>query len=176
MVNNNKVNNHFKWHKESELYGLNKTYYDPSYPASWFTIASFFHFVFGIFAFLTIKTLFRISDLNNIIIVNICHIIEDYLENRSLISVENIYNNFFKCTNRLFLSTSDKDSIQNFIGDNISCFLGTLLGYYLIKYKYVKTLNNSLILFIWIFMVITPGVTCYLWKDKIEEILNKNIN
>jgi hypothetical protein len=158
--------------KNHELYGHDAYNYDNKRPASWFTIASLFHFLFGIIAFMVCKIYFKINDLYAFLLVNIGHIIEDYLENTTKISIEGIYHKISNCKNKLFLAPTDNDTMQNFIGDNISCFLGTLLAYFLLKNnKFYNITEKFLIIYIIIFIA-SPSIFCNFWRER-NITLNK---
>ena len=48
------------------------------------------------------------------------------------------------CNNPVFFDSKDHDSLQNFIGDNIACFIGSLIGCYLWN-NYISLYFNFII-------------------------------
>ena len=84
------------------------------------------------------------------IISNILHIIEDYLENKSTISLEGFISKIANCKNDLYFGPVDHDSLQNFLGDNISNFLGSIVGMLLYNTDIVKNNINGKILIIFL--------------------------
>ena len=145
---------HFKWRDNAVLFGTDKKH------ASWFTEASYAHFISGLLMFLIAKQYIE-DDVKAIVYVNILHFIEDYMENNSNISLEAVFNRIIKCKNTLFLDTFDHDSLQNFIGDNISCLLGSLIGMYLYNnYEQVSTMSISMISMFVVIFLLTYGLIC----------------
>tara|TARA_Y100001970_G_scaffold266641_1_gene355572 strand:+ start:526 stop:1020 length:495 start_codon:yes stop_codon:yes gene_type:complete len=156
-------NETLKWEKNVKLY-VNKG----GESESWFTIASFVHLFSGILFYLLIKRLFpKLSNTNVLIVVNVLHIIEDYLENKTSFSVEGIFSKMTLCKNEAFLDINDHDSLQNFIGDNISFFIGSLIGLKLDKTEYVqKHIKLSTIIIIITTFLICVTMWCHYEKRK----------
>lgn len=155
-------NSNFKWHNKSELYGLDGTFYNNKLPASWFTVASIFHFLFGLYTFIFFKTILNANSMLLVFFINFVHVIEDYLENNSTFSLEALYAKIIKCKNVLYISNNDHDSLQNFIGDNISCFVGTILGYYL--YNNFELIRNLSVVNLLLILVLIGIIHFYMCK------------
>lgn len=98
---------------------------------AWFNIASIMHLVFGILFFLTIKIYFISNTFWCFVVSNILHCIEDLVENLCTVSIEHIWQKLVGCDDKLFKEPVDTDSLQNFFGDIICCFIGTILGIYI---------------------------------------------
>ena len=139
----------FKWKDDVVLYGM----FDEN---AWFTPASISHFMSGFILFYIIKKLFNYKNYQTIIIANLLHAIEDYMENTSTISLEAIAGQIVGCKNTLLVETNDKDCIQNFLGDIISFLLGSLLAYNMTKRK---NINN----FIYSNLVYVIGTVAIIW-------------
>ena len=163
-----KPHSDFKWKQNVSIFSL----YDGN---TMFNVASVTHFTSGITAFFIIKKIFNISDLKSLIIINIIHIIEDYLENTSVISLESIVGKIIGCSNHLFISPRDEDTIQNYIGDNISFFLGSLLACYIMKYKNVNVFVNKYIYLIIFIMALFYILTCKFFKPQIHSFATKHL-
>ena len=132
-----------KWNPNAKLYSSESD-------QDWFSNASFSHFLNGIVLYIYIKYIFNLNDTSALIISNILHIIEDYLENKSTISLEGFISKIANCKNDLYFGPVDHDSLQNFLGDNISNFLGSIVGMLLYNTDIVKNNINGKILIIFL--------------------------
>ena len=73
------------------------------------------------------------------------------------------------------MATTDNDSIQNFLGDIISCFLGTVVGYFFLKYNLIHPYIKQHILVIsFIVMIIFPAIGCQIWPRNKTETVNRS--
>tara|TARA_B100000073_G_C23468673_1_gene466500 strand:- start:131 stop:625 length:495 start_codon:yes stop_codon:yes gene_type:complete len=135
---------------------------------SWFTIASFVHLITGIIFYLLIQRIFpKLSNTNVLIVVNVLHIIEDYLENKSSYSLEGLFSKIAMCKNKALIDINDHDTLQNFIGDNISFFIGSLIGLKLDKTEYVQeNITLSKIIRILLIFSICATMWCHYKKRK----------
>ena len=152
-----------KWEKNVKFYVGQSNEID-----SWFTIASFVHLLTGIIFYLLIQRIFpTLSNINVLIVVNLLHIIEDYLENKSSYSLEGLFSKISMCKNDALLHINDHDSLQNFIGDNISFFIGSLIALKLDETKYVQEniKLNKIIIILLIFLIGFAG-WCHYEKRK----------
>ena len=118
---------------------------------SMFDVASFIHLWHG---FITYKlgNHYINNPIKTIMIISVIHCIEDFLENITInghnYSIEHIFSKILNCNNPAFLDSQDHDSLNNFIGDNISFILGSLIGMYSDKTIRLKISHIWLILII----------------------------
>ena len=91
---------------------------------TWFDKWSFSHLGSG-FVFTQIMQYFIKNDYFALFAICLLHGIEDYLENTT-VSLEGVLGGLL--LRKDLFEPRDKDSLQNFIGDNISFFLGGLLA------------------------------------------------
>ena len=138
--------------------------------SSYFTINSIVHYLAGILGYYIFRVIFKTNNINAILLANIIHIIEEYLENTSIFSIEGILAKICNCRNNLFLDYMDHDSLQNSMGDNICAFLGTLTGSYLYNKKY-RISSNS----IYKIIVITAIIYCILCHMVRNTFIKKGI-
>ena len=150
-----------QWKKNIPLFAYKKN------RKSWFNFASFLHLLTGLILYLFTKRLFPTVNNNILIIVlNTIHILEDYLENKTSFSIEGIWSKIISCENKLFLENMDNDSLQNFIGDNISFYIGTLIGNYIKNIEYIyRYFSLNKLLFILITYLVLLSMGCHLSKS-----------
>jgi len=156
-----KINLHgnLKWEKSAK-------FFHTSFHNSWFTIASFDHMLAG-FIFYILMNRYIINSTKTISILFLIHGIEDFLENSTInninYSLEGMMSKLSGCNNPVFFDSQDHDSLQNFIGDNISFLIGSLIGKYFEKNIKIKTYCIWLIIIIWILL---HPIICHLISYK----------
>tara|TARA_B100000073_G_scaffold170218_1_gene140738 strand:+ start:3684 stop:4142 length:459 start_codon:yes stop_codon:yes gene_type:complete len=130
---------------------------------AWFNNASYFHMLAGVILFLFINRLFpKLTNITNLILINILHVIEDYIENVSTISIEGLTSKLVNCRNDLFLSPTDHDTLQNYLGDNIAFFIGSIIGLKLDNIEFVKkNININMIILMSILYAVFLSVKCH---------------
>ena len=111
-----------EWEKDVSLYSTREG-------KSFLTIASFGHLYFGFILQLLFAQIYPTNTFIVLVISNILHIVEDYLENTNVFSIEHITSKITGCSNKLFLDVQDHDSMQNFMGDIVTYLIGSLIAY-----------------------------------------------
>lgn len=110
----------------------------------WFNSASVWHMI-SCFLFQHLVMGIYPGKLNQtgiiicLVITNVLHAFEDFLENKTIFSVEGLVSRLFNCRNPDFLDHMDHDTLQNFLGDIMSGFIGTILAVSIMKPMKVKT-------------------------------------
>ena len=158
-------NNTLLWNSNAKLFGSDNH--------DWFNVPSLLHLLFGILLYiLTIRIFPKINKITIITILNVLHIVEDYLENTTSVSIEGILAEIVNCKNNLFLDYMDHDSLQNFIGDNISFLLGTLIAYKLDNFKIIKrNITLKVIIIIIVMLLLNITIICHLLKKRTKNKL-----
>lgn len=97
---------------------------------AWFTLASLPHAWSGVWSYWALTRLLPTwSSLQRLALGTAAHTVEDYAENTgSLLSVEKSVSKLLRCHMKGWLEPSDHDSMQNFIGDNVSFLLGAWIA------------------------------------------------
>tara|TARA_Y100000590_G_C15691447_1_gene1003520 strand:- start:1506 stop:2045 length:540 start_codon:yes stop_codon:yes gene_type:complete len=144
---------HFKgnlqWKKSAKLVEL-----IPSHNA-YFDLPSLAHLFSGFILYRLFNYYVKHST-KTIIVVVIIHMIEDFLENITInnknYSLEGFLSSIFQCNHPVFFDSQDHDSLQNYIGDNISFLLGTIIGLFT-ENRIQISINKLWIIFIsWILL------------------------
>lgn len=148
----------------------------------WFSLASISHLVSGYILMNFMVNIYlyihkkKKLDTNGILIAlfvtNIIHGVEDLLEN-SLIdgtsySAEGGISRLSKCRNSRFLDHRDHDTLQNFMGDLISCFVGSLLASYVI-YKLKFRMSVSTLIILVLLMLLGYIILCRNMEQQTDE-------
>lgn len=134
------------------------------------TPASLMHFVVGLLT-QAIGQKLGFARLPLLLVLNVGHAAEDYLENAStlldfpgiaqIFSVEHIFSQIIGCKSPLFVDVVDHDSLQNFVGDIVMFLLGSLIAY---------SLQDAFALVdLWVYVVLALCVyaaLCYVSDDR----------
>ena len=143
-----------KWYNQECFYG--------DHGVCWFDKYSFLHFgdlgfIYAILLLIGLIKNIKIKwGLYLFLIINIMHIIDDILNNFTDTSLESIW-----VPKYLGKVPRDGDSVQNFLGDLISGFIGSsivLLTFYLTQ----KTIYQPLIILFTGFTLFCIGMGCWL--------------
>ena len=148
--------NNLKWEKDATFFGNKK---------SWTTSATLSHFFSGVcLTILVYIVILKLNIMSNhqmittIIISNVCHAIEDFLQNVSIngmhIGFEGRLSDTVKCGNYRQFSKIDNDSLQNYLGDISSYCVGSILGMYILKSNPDVEVGWNLFLFIVIIFIL----------------------
>ena len=92
---------------------------------AWFTPPSIAHFI--IWGML-LSWLVNPYTSHPILVATLIHLAEELLENYGIFSMEGILSRMTNCTSEGWMDLYDSDSIQNFLGDMISGFLGAVIA------------------------------------------------
>lgn len=124
--------------------------------------ASILHMIHGYLFYIILNRWIQEAWITSIILVFL-HFIEDFLENSLLwgkqISLEGALVKISNCRNPYFMDTSDHDTLQNFIGDNIFFIIGLIIG--ITTECYTKDVSIWWFVGILIFMLIISILVCF---------------
>lgn len=129
------------------------------------TLPSVTHMISGILMYLILNRYIKNAYIS-LILAFILHFIEDLAENSLILgkslSLEGLCSNIIRCNNRTFLDTTDHDNMWNFIGDNISFLIGSLIGIGIENKVSVLPTWSLFIAVLLVLLVLT--ILCYYYK------------
>ena len=153
-------NENLKWAKSTKLWETTPTH------QSYFDMASLDHMSAGFIFYILVNTYVK-KPIKTFIIIVIIHAIEDILENSTIdgrnYSLEGLVSTTFQCNNPAFLDTQDHDSLQNYLGDNISFIVGAWLGMCFEKHIKISKFYIWLIVVVWILL---HPLSCHFLKSS----------
>lgn len=166
-------NGNLKWKSDWRWYGSNDQY-------SVFTRASIGHFFSGIMITSLIYILIQYNrklsrkyvSFSTLVISNIIHITEDFLENIKIngttYSLEGLISKIAQCQNSKYMDLADHDCLQNYIGDVLSYGVGSIIAIFTISILLRRISHTRLLVTLCLVIIVyyaLHGVVCRMARE-----------